>query len=119
MKKIIAIAMMAAAAFSATTANAEPEPEAKAKVFVNAYMEPNYAIVSAIPNEGDVIVGMEVTNESGSVVYANKRVADAKSAQYLLNIARLSDGVYTVNFEFRKGATVSKTFIVEDNTVVR
>ena len=106
-----------AALFTAVVANAEPEP--KAKVYVNSYMKPNYAVVSVVPQQGDAITKMEVTDETGNIVYVTKRIANVKSAQYLLNIAKLNDGVYTVNFTFSNQTEVSKLFVVEDNTVVR
>ncbi len=106
-----------AALFTAVVANAEPE--AKAKVFVNSYMKPNYAVVSVVPQSGDAITKMEVTDETGNIVYVTKRIANVKSAQYLLDIAKLSDGVYNVNFTFSDMSEVSKIFVVESNTVVK
>ena len=113
---IKSVAVAAMITVSAIAATAAP----KAKVYVNSYTKPNYAVVSVVPTaENDEISSMEVTDETGNVVYVTKRLTNVKSAQYLLNIAKLSDGVYNVNFTFRAGGKVSKTFIVEKNTVVK
>lgn len=117
MKMFSAIRSMAVAAMTVSAIAATAAP--KAKVFVNAYAKPNYAVVSVIPNEDDEISSMEVTDETGNIVYVAKRFTNVKSAQYLLNIAKLSDGVYNVNFTFNKGAKVSKVFVVEDSKVVK
>ena len=113
MKALKALSVIALAATSAF-ASAAP----KGKVFVNAYYKSNYAVVS-VSTEENPISGMEVTDESGSMVYVTKRVVPVKAAQYLLNIAALRDGVYNVNFTLRNGGEVSKTFVVANNEVVR
>lgn len=118
MKMINSLKTVAAVAalFTAVVANAEP----KAKVYVNSYMKPNYAVVSVVPQQtNDAITKMEVTDETGNIVYVTKRIANVKSAQYLLDIAKLSDGVYNVNFTFSDMTEVSKVFVVEGNTVVK
>lgn len=111
--------MAVAAMMTVATIAAVAGPKAKAKVFVNSYVRPNYAVVSAVPSDDDVITKMEVTNDNGTIVYVTKRIANVKSAQYLLNIAKLEDGVYTVNFNFAKSGVVSKTFVVDNNVVVK
>ena len=102
-----------------TSVAAGAAPKAKARVYVNSYMKPNYAIVSVDATENNAISELEVTDESGRMVYVTKKTAPVKAAQYLLDIAKLKDGVYNVNFSFKKGESASKTFVIRDNKVVR
>lgn len=118
MKTFNSLRVMAVAAMM-TVATVAASAAPKAKVFVNSYFKQNYAVVSAVPAEGDIIKSLEVTDETGNVIYVSKRLANVKSAQYLLNIAKLQDGVYTVNFKFGDNTEISKTFVVADNTVVK
>lgn len=115
---IFKVAAIAACAFATVSASAKSE--ASAKVYVNNYHKNNMAVVSVDASKGEnSITRMEVTNEAGNVVYASKRIAKLKAAQYLLDIANLQDGAYNVNFSLRNGQAVSKTFVVVDGKVVR
>lgn len=112
----IKFAAIAAFAFASVSASAKSD----AKVYVNNFHKNNMAVVSVNSNsDNNAITFMEVTNEAGNTVYVSKRVAPVKAAQYLLDIAKLEDGAYTVNFSFRRGLTVSKTFVVVNGKVVR
>ncbi|MCQ2216338.1 MAG: hypothetical protein MJZ31_10545 [Bacteroidales bacterium] len=117
---VIKFAALAACAFTTVAASAKSDAKAEAKVFINNYRFENIAVVSVDAKKTDnVITNMEITSEDGNLVFVSKRVAKLKAAQYLLDIANLEDGAYTVNFKLRKGQDVSKTFVVVDGKVVR
>ncbi|MDO4462589.1 MAG: hypothetical protein Q4C30_08905 [Bacteroidia bacterium] len=112
----IKVAALAVLGFASVSAYAKSD----AKVYVNNFHKNNMAVVSVNSNnDNNSITYMEVTNEAGNTVYVSKRVAKVKAAQYLLDIAKLEDGAYTVSFSFRKGQVATKTFIVADGKVVR
>lgn len=119
MKKFNAIKSMAVAAMVCMSAAAAVAAPKTTKVYLNSYLRPNYAVVSVVPSENNTVCRMEVTSEDGSIVYLSKRLNDHKSVQYLLDIAKLHDGVYNINFTSRKGDSVSKTFVVYKGVVVR
>ena len=114
MKTIKTFAIAALFAFAAAPLMAAPS----AKVYINSLVvKPHVAVVSVVGSNS--IKNMEVTSENGSVSYLSKRLSDVNSAQYLLDIASLKDGVYNVNFEFANGDVISKLFVVRDGKVVK
>ncbi|MCT4648656.1 MAG: DUF3244 domain-containing protein [Carboxylicivirga sp.] len=89
----------------------------KGKIFINSYLETDYAVITARYDAAESY-RIRISDADGSQLYSSSRIDGAASFQKLFDLSSLEDGDYFIELTSRKGVSKER-FSVKNHELVK